>query len=81
MSDQDDLPPELSHIPRELLKHGTGQFKDVILVPQPSDSPNDPLNVGFFSNTNLTTWSNIGLPILVAGMVRSSSPETREEAV
>jgi hypothetical protein len=45
MSDQDDLPPEFADIPRELLKHGTGRFKDVILVPQPSDSPNDPLNV------------------------------------
>ncbi|KAK3348805.1 major facilitator superfamily domain-containing protein [Lasiosphaeria hispida] len=44
MTDQDDLPPELSDIPRERLKHGTGRFKDVILVPQPSDSPNDPLN-------------------------------------
>lgn len=44
MSDQDDLPPEYSSIPRELLKHGKGRFRDVILVPQPSDSPNDPLN-------------------------------------
>lgn len=44
MSDQDDLPPEYSNIPRELLKHGKGRFKDVILVPQPSNSPNDPLN-------------------------------------
>ncbi len=25
------------------LKHGRGSDKDVILVPQPSDSPNDPL--------------------------------------
>jgi len=45
MNDQDDLPPEFSDIPRELLKHGTGRFKDIILIPQPSDSPNDPLNV------------------------------------
>ena len=44
MSDQDDLPPEYADVPRDLLKHGTGRFKDVILVPQPSDSPNDPLN-------------------------------------
>ncbi|KAK2609966.1 hypothetical protein N8I77_003430 [Diaporthe amygdali] len=40
----DDLPPEYSNIPRELLKHGRGRYKDVILVPQPSNSPNDPLN-------------------------------------
>ncbi|CAK7206912.1 hypothetical protein SEUCBS139899_009719 [Sporothrix eucalyptigena] len=26
------------------LKHGTGRHTDVILAPQPSDSPNDPLN-------------------------------------
>jgi hypothetical protein len=45
MSDQTDLPPEFADIPRQLLKHGKGRFKDVILVPQPSDSPNDPLNV------------------------------------
>lgn len=45
MSDQDDLPPELGQVPREVLKHGKGRYKDVILVPQPSDSPNDPLNV------------------------------------
>lgn len=44
MNDQDDLPPEYSEIPRELLKHGKGRYKNVILVPQPSDSPNDPLN-------------------------------------
>ncbi|KXX82424.1 Protein HOL1 [Madurella mycetomatis] len=44
MSDQDDLPPEFADIPREQLKRGTGLYKDVILVPQPSDSPNDPLN-------------------------------------
>ncbi|AEO68508.1 uncharacterized protein THITE_2090020 [Thermothielavioides terrestris NRRL 8126] len=44
MTDQDDLPPEYADIPRELLKHGTGRYKDVILVPQPSDDPNDPLN-------------------------------------
>lgn len=52
MSDQDDLPPEYRDIPRDQLKHGKGRFKNVILVPQPSDSPNDPLNVSvsiFFS--------------------------------
>ena len=44
MSDQTDVPDEYRDIPREMLKHGKGRFKDVILVPQPSDSPNDPLN-------------------------------------
>lgn len=31
-------------MPAERLKHGTGRFAHVVLVPQPSDSPNDPLN-------------------------------------
>ncbi|KAJ4411260.1 hypothetical protein N0V82_009077 [Gnomoniopsis sp. IMI 355080] len=44
MSDQDDLPPEYAEVPRGVLKHGKGRYKDVILVPQPSESPNDPLN-------------------------------------
>lgn len=26
------------------LKHGTGRNADIVLVPQPSDSPRDPLN-------------------------------------
>ena len=43
-NDRDDLPLEYSSIPRELLDHGKGIYKDVILVPQPSNSPNDPLN-------------------------------------
>ncbi|PSS22480.1 hypothetical protein M430DRAFT_18024 [Amorphotheca resinae ATCC 22711] len=44
MNDQSDIPREYEQIPRELLKHGTGRLSHLILVPQPSDSPNDPLN-------------------------------------
>lgn len=44
MNDQSDLPPELQDVPAERLKHGTGKFSHILLVPQPSDSPNDPLN-------------------------------------
>ncbi|KAF2791604.1 MFS general substrate transporter [Melanomma pulvis-pyrius CBS 109.77] len=44
MNDQSDLPPELHDLPTEQLKHGTGNFSHIILVPQPSDDPNDPLN-------------------------------------
>ncbi|KAL2192695.1 major facilitator superfamily domain-containing protein [Corynascus similis CBS 632.67] len=44
MADQDDLPPEYAHVPQDQLKHGKGRFANVILVPQPSDDPNDPLN-------------------------------------
>ncbi|KAI5857327.1 MFS general substrate transporter [Durotheca rogersii] len=29
---------------RSRLKHGTGRHADIVLAPQPSDSPNDPLN-------------------------------------
>lgn len=45
MNDQSDVPRDYEQVPRELLKHGTGRYSHVILVPQPSDSPNDPLNV------------------------------------
>lgn len=38
-------PPEYAHIPFHQLKHGRGKFSHIILVPQPSNSPNDPLNV------------------------------------
>ncbi|KAF2084862.1 putative cycloheximide resistance protein [Saccharata proteae CBS 121410] len=44
MNDQADLPGELHDIPTSRLKHGTGKHSHIILVPQPSDSPNDPLN-------------------------------------
>ncbi len=36
---QDVIPTETSH-----LKKGTGGDNDVVLIPQPSSSPNDPLN-------------------------------------
>ncbi|KAI1332544.1 major facilitator superfamily domain-containing protein [Xylariaceae sp. FL0255] len=44
LADQTDVPSEYRAIPRELLKHGRGRRSDIILAPQPSDSPNDPLN-------------------------------------
>ncbi|KAF2276286.1 MFS general substrate transporter [Westerdykella ornata] len=44
MHDQSDLPPDLHGLPTEQLKHGTGRHSHIILVPQPSDDPNDPLN-------------------------------------
>ncbi|ORY18116.1 major facilitator superfamily domain-containing protein [Clohesyomyces aquaticus] len=44
MNDQSDLPPELHDLPTEQLKHGTGKYSHIILVPQPTDDPNDPLN-------------------------------------
>jgi hypothetical protein len=44
VSDQDDLPPEYADLPRDQLKHGKGRVAHIILIPQPSDSPNDPLH-------------------------------------
>ncbi|KAF2464335.1 MFS general substrate transporter [Lindgomyces ingoldianus] len=44
MNDQSDLPSELHDVPTEQLKHGTGKYSHIILVPQPTDDPNDPLN-------------------------------------
>ncbi|KAI8633644.1 major facilitator superfamily domain-containing protein [Xylariaceae sp. FL1651] len=44
LADQSDVPNEYQAIPRELLKHGHGRNSHIILSPQPSDSPNDPLN-------------------------------------
>ncbi|EEA24976.1 hypothetical protein TMatcc_008080 [Talaromyces marneffei ATCC 18224] len=42
--DSNETPPEYAHIPLDQLKHGRGRFSHIILVPQPSDDPNDPLN-------------------------------------
>ncbi|KAI1763834.1 MFS general substrate transporter [Hypoxylon sp. FL1150] len=44
LADQTDVPEEYRNISRHLLKHGTGKYSHIILAPQPSDSPNDPLN-------------------------------------
>ncbi|CAK7235674.1 hypothetical protein SCUCBS95973_009347 [Sporothrix curviconia] len=44
LADRSDLPPEYAHIPHDQLRHGTGHFAHVVLAPQPTNSPNDPLN-------------------------------------
>ncbi|KAI0521878.1 major facilitator superfamily domain-containing protein [Xylaria bambusicola] len=44
LTDSSDIPSEYRTIPQELLKHGHGRNAHIILAPQPSDSPNDPLN-------------------------------------
>ena len=44
LTDKGELPPEYADIPRDRLKHASGRFAGIVLVPQPSDSPNDPLN-------------------------------------
>lgn len=45
LSDQTDMPEEYRNVSHDLLKHGTGKHAHTILAPQPTDSPNDPLNV------------------------------------
>lgn len=45
MNDQNEVPREYAGLDKSQLKHGSGRFSHVILVPQPSDDPNDPLNV------------------------------------
>lgn len=44
LNDQEDIPDELQGVAADRLKHGKGRYSHVLLVPQPSDSPNDPLN-------------------------------------
>ncbi|KIH89346.1 cycloheximide resistance protein [Sporothrix brasiliensis 5110] len=44
LADRSELPPEYAHIPPDQLRHGTGHFSNVVLSPQPTSSPNDPLN-------------------------------------
>lgn len=51
--DTDEVVPGTVHLQKEaekrirhtaFLKHGTGRHAGIVLVPQPSDSPNDPLS-------------------------------------
>lgn len=53
LTDQSDIPDEYRNVSRELLKHGTGKYSNIILTPQPSDSPNDPLNVSLLQQRSL----------------------------
>ncbi|KAH6681503.1 major facilitator superfamily domain-containing protein [Halenospora varia] len=57
MNDQSDIPREYDQVPHEILKHGTGRLSHVILVPQPTDSPNDPLN--------WSLWKKDGILLIV----------------
>lgn len=42
-------------------KHGAGNYSDLILVPQPSDSPNDPLVCSLSCGFAMLTFRRIGL--------------------
>ncbi|CAG8949735.1 hypothetical protein HYFRA_00004054 [Hymenoscyphus fraxineus] len=65
MNDQSDVPSELEQIPRNYLKHGTGRLSHVILVPQPTDSPNDPLNWPLWKKDSILLI--VGLSAAVVG--------------
>ncbi|KAE8448172.1 hypothetical protein EG329_009776 [Mollisiaceae sp. DMI_Dod_QoI] len=65
MNDQSDVPREYEQVPKELLKHGTGRYSHVILVPQPSDSPNDPLNWSIWKKDGILLI--VGLSAAVVG--------------
>ncbi|KAI1394340.1 MFS general substrate transporter [Hypoxylon trugodes] len=69
LADQTDVPEEYRNISRELLKHGTGRYSHIILAPQPTDSPNDPLN--------WPTWKKDAILVIVglsAGVVGAYGP-------
>ncbi|KAH8596049.1 serine/threonine kinase 16 [Bisporella sp. PMI_857] len=59
------------------LKHGTGRNKNIVLIPQPSDDPNDPLNFSFAKKMVILTVTGFGIsifastvgPLLNAGFV------------
>ncbi|KAI0893435.1 MFS general substrate transporter [Annulohypoxylon nitens] len=69
LADQSDVPEEYRNISRDLLKHGTGKHSHIILAPQPTDSPNDPLN--------WPTWKKDVILVIVglsAGVVGAYGP-------
>jgi hypothetical protein len=59
------------------LKHGTGRDTDIVLAPQPSDDPNDPLNWSFTCKISIVAILMFGAfimpscfgPLLSAGTV------------
>ncbi|KAL1627034.1 hypothetical protein SLS54_002573 [Diplodia seriata] len=61
----------------EALKYGTGRHADTVLVPQPSDDPNDPLNFSPAKKLVMTTivafgviiFSAVIAPMLAPGLV------------
>ena len=49
LHEQRDVPEEYRDIPIDQLKKGSGHFSHIVLVPQPSDDPNDPLNASIYA--------------------------------
>jgi hypothetical protein len=56
------------------LKHGKGKHSKIILAPQPSDDPNDPLNWSSFEKHTILAILGLGAIVCGAGPVRASPP-------
>ncbi|KAM5526419.1 major facilitator superfamily transporter [Fusarium oxysporum f. sp. phaseoli] len=48
------------------LKHGTGKNKNIVLIPQPSDDPNDPLNFPFSKKMVILSVTGFGISIFAS---------------
>jgi MFS family permease len=48
------------------LKHGTGKNKNIVLIPQPSDDPNDPLNFSFSKKMVILSVTGFGISIFAS---------------
>jgi hypothetical protein len=54
-----------------LLKHGTGKYAHIVLAPQPSDDPNDPLNWSKFEKHAVLAILGFGAIVCGATPVRA----------
>ncbi|KAH0833567.1 hypothetical protein AYO21_05245 [Fonsecaea monophora] len=57
------------------LKHGTGRNAHIVLVPQPSNDPNDPLNWSYtkkLTALGITCWGSILYAAVVSAMLNSA---------
>ncbi|VUC37776.1 unnamed protein product [Clonostachys rosea] len=74
----DDHAPQGPGLDQQNLKHGTGKNSHIVLVPQPSNDPNDPLNWSFLKRNVVLAVILMGTafvviipaPILNAGIVQ-----------
>ncbi|KAK5054415.1 hypothetical protein LTR84_001305 [Exophiala bonariae] len=74
-----ELGAENHHVTQGL-KHGTGKNSHIVLVPQPSEDPNDPLNWSYWKKLRIVLIVSLGAclyastfgPLLVAGAYQIS---------
>ncbi|GME25340.1 putative mfs transporter protein [Neofusicoccum parvum] len=65
---------ELGSSKDENLKYGTGKHSNTVLVPQPSDDPNDPLNFSPAKKLSMTTIVAFGVVIFSAVIAPMLAP-------